>query len=70
VETIIDRSVLEELRAGLRGVGYVPGEEGYDEARKAMPCQRWEGCLRAGQRTPRSGLRLKRNSPAFARTRA
>jgi hypothetical protein len=35
VETIIDRSVLEELRAGLRGVGYVPGEEGYDEARKA-----------------------------------
>jgi hypothetical protein len=35
VETIIDRSMLEELRAGLRGVGYVPGEEGYDEARKA-----------------------------------
>src|SRR5918993_2615114 len=35
VEIIIDRSVLEELRAGLRGVGYVPGEEGYDEARKA-----------------------------------
>ena len=35
METIIDRSVLEELRAGLRGVGYVPGEVGYDEARKA-----------------------------------
>jgi FAD/FMN-containing dehydrogenase len=35
VETIFDRSTLEELRAGLRGAAYVPGEEGYDEARKA-----------------------------------
>jgi hypothetical protein len=35
VETIIDRSTLEELRAGLRGAAYAPGEEGYDEARKA-----------------------------------
>src|SRR3712207_4470318 len=35
VETIIDRSTLEELRAGLRGPAYAPGEEGYDEARKA-----------------------------------
>ncbi len=35
METIIDRSTLEELRAGLRGPAYAPGEEGYDEARKA-----------------------------------
>jgi hypothetical protein len=35
VETIIDRSTLEELRAGLRGAAYAPGEEGYDEACKA-----------------------------------
>jgi FAD/FMN-containing dehydrogenase len=35
VETIIDHSTLEELRAGLRGAAYAPGEEGYDEARKA-----------------------------------
>jgi hypothetical protein len=35
VKTIFDRSTLEELRAGLRGAAYVPGEEGYDEARKA-----------------------------------
>ena len=34
METIIDRSMLEELRAGLRGVGYLPGEEGYDEVAK------------------------------------
>ncbi len=35
METIIDRSTLEELRAGLRGAAYAPDEEGYDEARKA-----------------------------------
>jgi FAD/FMN-containing dehydrogenase len=35
VETIFDRSTLEELGAGLRGAAYVPGEEGYDQARKA-----------------------------------
>ena len=35
METIFDRSTLEELGAGLRGAAYVPGEEGYDEARKA-----------------------------------
>jgi hypothetical protein len=35
VETIIDRSTLEELRAGLRGAVYAPSEECYDEARKA-----------------------------------
>src|SRR5829696_10504920 len=35
METIIDRSALEELRAGLRGVAYAPSEQGYDEARKA-----------------------------------
>jgi hypothetical protein len=35
VETIIARSALEELRASLRGAAYAPGEEGYDEARKA-----------------------------------
>ena len=36
METIIDHSTLEELRAGLRGAAYVPGEEGYDEGRKAF----------------------------------
>jgi len=35
VDTKIDRSTLEELRAGLRGDAYGPGEDGYDEARKA-----------------------------------
>jgi hypothetical protein len=36
VETIIEGSALEELRAGLRGTAYVPGEEGYDEGRQAF----------------------------------
>jgi hypothetical protein len=36
LETIIDRSTLEELRAGLRGAAYAPGEEGYDEGRQAF----------------------------------
>jgi hypothetical protein len=35
METIIDRSVLEAFRVGLRGATYTPGEEGYDETRKA-----------------------------------
>ena len=35
METIIDRSALEALRAGLRGAAYAPSEQGYDEARKA-----------------------------------
>lgn len=35
METIIEGSALEELRAALRGVAYVPGEDGYDEARRA-----------------------------------
>src|ERR687889_2902145 len=36
VETIIDRSVLEGFRAGLRGAAYAPGEGGYDEGRQAF----------------------------------
>ncbi len=36
METIIDRSTLEELRAGLRGTAYTPGDEGYDEGRQAF----------------------------------
>ena len=36
METIIDASALETLRAGLRGVAYAPGEEGYDEGRQAF----------------------------------
>ncbi len=36
METIIDRSVLEEFRAGLRGTAHAPGEEGYDEGRQAF----------------------------------
>jgi hypothetical protein len=35
MDTVIDHSTLEELRAGLRGAAYAPGEEGYDEARRA-----------------------------------
>jgi hypothetical protein len=35
VETTIDRSTLEELRASLRGAAYAPGEEGSDETRQA-----------------------------------
>ena len=35
MDTKIDRSTLEELRAGLRGDAYGPGEDGYDEARTA-----------------------------------
>ena len=40
METIIDHSTLEEWRAGLRGAAYVPGEEGYDEARAGLESQR------------------------------
>jgi hypothetical protein len=36
VETIIDRSVLEGFRAGLRGTAYAPDEEGYEEGRQAF----------------------------------
>jgi hypothetical protein len=36
VETIIDRSVLEGFRGGLRGAAYAPGEGGYDEGRQAF----------------------------------
>jgi hypothetical protein len=32
---MIDGSTLETFRAGLRGTAYAPGEDGYDEARKA-----------------------------------
>jgi FAD/FMN-containing dehydrogenase len=35
MDTVIDGSTLDAFRAGLRGVAYAPGEEGYDEARKA-----------------------------------
>jgi FAD/FMN-containing dehydrogenase len=35
VETKIDRTTLEGLRAGLRGDAYGPGEDGYDEVRTA-----------------------------------
>ena len=35
MDTLIDRSTLEELRASLRGAAYAPGEEGYDEGRQA-----------------------------------
>jgi len=36
METTIDRSALEELRAGLRGDAHAPGEEGYDAGRRAF----------------------------------
>ncbi len=36
METNIDRAALEELRGVLRGAAYVPGDEGYDEGRRAF----------------------------------
>ena len=36
METKIDGSALEALRAGLRGAAYAPGEVGYDEGRQAF----------------------------------
>jgi FAD/FMN-containing dehydrogenase len=35
VETVIQGSTLETLRAGLRGTAHAPGEEGYDDASRA-----------------------------------
>src|SRR5918911_5157993 len=35
METVIQGSTLEALRAGLRGAAYAPGEEGYEEASRA-----------------------------------
>jgi FAD/FMN-containing dehydrogenase len=35
VETVIQGSTLETLRAGLRGTAHAPGEEGYEEASRA-----------------------------------
>ncbi len=35
METNIDRSTLEVLRTGLRGIAYTPDEEGYNEASRA-----------------------------------
>ena len=35
METVIQGSTLEALRAGLRGTAHAPGEEGYDEASRA-----------------------------------
>lgn len=34
--TNIDRATLEELRVGLRGAAYMPGDDGYDEGRRAF----------------------------------
>ena len=36
METVIEGSTLEALRAGLRGAAYAPGDEGYDEGRRAF----------------------------------
>ena len=35
METVIQGSTLQTLRAGLRGTAYAPGEEGYEEASRA-----------------------------------
>src|SRR3712207_9464932 len=35
METVIQGSTLETLRAGLRGTAHAPGEEGYEEASRA-----------------------------------
>jgi hypothetical protein len=49
LETVIEGSTLDALRAGLRGAAYAPGDEGYDEARQA-----WN--LNAHQSIQRSSL--------------
>ena len=36
METNIESSILEALRGGLRGAAYAPGEEGYEEGRRAF----------------------------------
>src|SRR5919199_4048074 len=36
MESKVDRAMLEELRAGLRGAAYVPGDRGYDAGRQAF----------------------------------
>jgi hypothetical protein len=35
METVIQVSTLQTLRAGLRGTAHAPGEEGYEEASRA-----------------------------------
>ncbi len=35
METVIQGSTLETLRAGLRGTAHAPGEEGYEETSRA-----------------------------------
>jgi hypothetical protein len=35
METVIQGSTLQSLRAGLRGTAHAPGEEGYEEASRA-----------------------------------
>jgi hypothetical protein len=35
METVIQGSTLQTLRAGLRGTAHAPGEEGYEEASRA-----------------------------------
>ena len=35
METVIQGSTLQTLRAGLRGSAHAPGEEGYEEASRA-----------------------------------
>src|ERR687886_3027057 len=35
MDSVIDGSTLDAFRAGLRGAAYSPGEDGYDEARRA-----------------------------------
>ena len=58
METIIDRSTLEELRASLRGATYALGEEVYDEARKAWMVADEKGIatFEGGPRSPTSGI--------------
>jgi FAD/FMN-containing dehydrogenase len=65
VETIIDSSTLEAFRARLRGTAHAPGEEGYDEARKAWNLNAHQNpalvVMAAGAADVIAAVRLARN---------
>ena len=62
METIIDRSVLETFRAGLRGAAYTPGEEDYDEGRQAFNLNAHQASRTRGHGRQRSGCH-RRGAP-------
>ena len=54
METVIQGSTLQTLRAGLRGTAHAPGEEGYEEASRAWNLAAHQnpapGAVRSGSR--------------------